>query len=156
MEDFFKDLYFDFQESPNDQSLRDAYTGLAQTYARVLIETTNWLGVDSRNGGPVGRLIQSAADATDELTIITFNHDLVIENEIYRRRRLRPRWCIDEGYGSLSAKMTRLPPDSSLPSFPEQDDALCDHGRPITILKLHGSLNWLIRIRGETPRAPMC
>lgn len=32
MEDFFKDLYFDFQENPNDARLRSAYTDLVTLY----------------------------------------------------------------------------------------------------------------------------
>jgi hypothetical protein len=154
MEDFFKDLYFDFQESPGSTRLRTAYTDLVLLYQRVLRETTNWLCKDSRTGAPIGRLLAAAADHADEVTIVTFNHDLVIENEIYRRARLRPRWCIERGYGTFSdgVKMA-VPTSSSVRGFPAHDDDVCDHSRPIEVLKLHGSLNWTVRLGGSSPTA---
>src|SRR5207249_11368326 len=45
--------------------------------------------------------------ASCSVTILTFNHDLVIENEIFRRSQLVGRWCLDEGYGSFGAEQLR-------------------------------------------------
>jgi hypothetical protein len=156
MEEFFKDLFFDFQDVPNNTRLRSAYTELVDLYVRVLRETTNWLCDDGRNGGPVGRLIADAAQVAETVTLMTFNHDLVIENEIFRRTHLRDRWCLDEGYGSLGPELRHLRPPSGLrPSslFPMHEDALCDHSRPIKVLKLHGSLNWIVRLNSVLPTA---
>jgi hypothetical protein len=80
--------------------------------------------------------------------VITFNHDLVIENEIYKRARLRNRWCLDEGYGSFSNGKALLGSSSAM--FPSHGPD-CDHTHPINVHKMHGSLNWLVRIRGREP-----
>jgi hypothetical protein len=153
MEDFFKDVYYDFTSSPNSQISRRAYTDLVNIYTRVLRQTTNWLCEDGRDGAPVGRLIAGAAEVADNVAIITFNHDLVIENEIFKRARLRPRWCVEEGYGAIGDTMTLLRSGVPGADFPTHSDA-CNHThRPIQILKLHGSLNWVVRLQGRYPTA---
>jgi hypothetical protein len=155
MEDFFKDLFFDFQSAPTGPRVRSAYTDLVTEYASILRLTTNWLCRDGRSGAPIGRLIASAARTADQLTVITFNHDLVIENEIYRRKQLRSRWCLERGYGALSDELapwfTTYPSERD-PEFPHHGPE-CDHEDSIQILKLHGSLNWFIRIAGRQPTA---
>src|SRR5439155_26504315 len=143
-----KDVYYDFQAEERSVPTRRAYIDLVGVYTRVLRETTNWLCEDSRTGAPIGRLIAAAADAADTVTVITFNHDLVIENEIFRRRRLQSRWCIDNGYGSIGGTMTALRSGVPGEDFPAHDSG-CDHTRPINILKLHGSLNWVVRAQGR-------
>lgn len=154
MEEFFKDLYFDFLESPDNESLRRAYIDLVEIYWRVLIETTNWLCAEGRSGAPIGRLLASVADASNKVTVITFNHDLVIEGEIFRRKRLAARWCLDHGYGALGQTLTPVyaqRTDDSL--FRLHAEGGCDHSRAITVLKLHGSLNWMVRLNGKRPTA---
>lgn len=153
MEEFFKDLFFDFQDSPGHAPYRQAYTDLVDLYVRIIRDTTNWLAEDGRLGGPVGRLIADAADASDDLAVITFNHDLVIENEIYRRANLRRRWCLDEGYGAFGRSLSVLTPRSTRPLFPVHADGGCDHARPIRIFKMHGSLNWITRLNSALPTA---
>src|SRR5205823_2637224 len=59
IEQVFADAFFDLHERPDDA--REAYIDLVDLYLRVLRETTDWLGEDSRTGGPIGRLIASAA-----------------------------------------------------------------------------------------------
>jgi hypothetical protein len=100
----------------------------------------------------VGRLLAEAARLGDRVTIITFNHDLVIENEIFRRQRLSRRWCLARGYGTISEKLDPL--EWNVPSFPTHDED-CDHARPLTILKLHGSLNWVVTMRAQRPTAAL-
>jgi hypothetical protein len=154
MEEIFKDVSYDFRENAGDKAALNAYIDLVDLYLRVLRETTNWLCSDSRSGGPVGRLLAAAAKSADELTIITFNHDLVIENEIARRASLSPRWCIDRGYGSISSSLNPLiPMDGPAKTFHFHEQGQCDHTRPLTILKLHGSLNWNVRINSSRPTA---
>jgi hypothetical protein len=151
MEEFLRDLFHDFlQERATAESepVR-AYRQLVQIYARVLRETTNWMLDDGRTGGPVGRLIAAAADKADRVDIITFNHDTVIENEIFKRARLRQRWCIQRSYGAFSEDRTYVE-RRSVPHF-AMHSTDCDHSRPIVIHKMHGSLNWYIRIRGKQP-----
>jgi len=154
MEEVFKDVSYDFRETPNDAIALNAYIDLVDLYLRVLRETTNWLCEPKRKGGPIGRLLDAAAKQADDLTIITFNHDLVIENEIERRPRLRRRWCLDAGYGSVSEDLHLVnPSDSNTPMFQVHSDDSCDHTEPIQLLKLHGSLNWVVRINSERPTA---
>jgi hypothetical protein len=156
MEEVFADVFYDFGEAPTTGVALDAYIDLVDLYLRVLRETTNWLCDDSRRGAPIGRLLAAAAKHSEELSIITFNHDLVIENEITRRAQLRRRWCIDRCYGSLSDDLTVLPPvraAASAPTFPIHEAGDCDHDAPITVLKLHGSLNWMVRLQGSRPTA---
>ncbi|HCG02987.1 MAG TPA: hypothetical protein DEV93_20890 [Chloroflexi bacterium] len=148
MEEFFRDLFSDFQEDPK---LTGAYEQLISLYAQVLRQTTDWIGKDARKGGPVGRLIAAAADVSDSLTIMTFNHDLVIENELIKRARLRRRWCLGQGYGSLSKQLHYNYSPPSLKAVFPLHGLSCDHSRPITVLKLHGSLNWFIRMKGAHP-----
>jgi hypothetical protein len=152
MEEFFKDAYFDFRDR-NDRRARAAYTDLVNLYTRVLRETTAWLCDDGHHRGPIGNLLGAAGAVADSLDVITFNHDLLIENEIYKRARLRGRWCLDGGYGAFGKDLGRLYFSEDAPEFNYHDDTICDHSRPIRILKLHGSLNWIVRIQGRQPTA---
>jgi hypothetical protein len=153
MEEVFKDAFYDFHETPDAPVPFNAYIDLVDLYLRVLRETTNWLCADNRTGGPVGRLIDAAALCSDRLTLITFNHDLVIENELQRRARLKRRWCLDQGYGSMGGSLVLTYPQASFPLFGLHEAGDCDHSRPITVLKLHGSLNWVVRLQGRRPTA---
>jgi len=152
MEQVFADVFYDFTERTVGGAL-DAYIDLVDLYLRVLRETTNWLCGDSRRGAPIGSLLAATADLSDDVSVITFNHDLVIENEIHRRARLRPRWCLDQGYGTLSGDLGLLIPTDKVPVFNVHSDGRCSHASPITLLKLHGSLNWNVRINSARPTA---
>lgn len=152
MEEVFKDIYYDFQDNPADPNLRRAYLELITAYIRVLRDTTNWLCADNRRGAPIGRLLNSAASAADQVSVITFNHDLVIENEILKRARLRSRWCLERGYGSMTNALSPLHTAATTPLFPSHS-AACDHAHPITLHKLHGSLNWIFRLNARFPSA---
>lgn len=153
MEEVFKDVFFDFQEDNTDALARDAYIELIDLYLRVLRDTTNWLCDDGRDGAPIGRLLADAAESADNVTVITFNHDLVIENEIVRRVRLHERWCLDHGYGQFGQALALTAPRANVPVFSIHANGACDHMRPIRILKLHGSLNWVVRINSIRPSA---
>lgn len=155
MEGIFAEAFYDFVENPQRRLYLNGYIDLVDLYLRVIRETTNWLNDDSRRGAPVGRLLAAAAGLADKLDIITFNHDLVIENEIEKRAQLRHRWCVDQGYGTMSSDLEVLVPTGSVPVFPLHNQGQCDHDRPIRLLKLHGSLNWFARINSERPTAPL-
>jgi hypothetical protein len=144
MEEFLRDLFHDFLSERATATSRPvlAYRQMIEIYAHVLRETTD-------RHGPVGRLIAEAAACAENVDVITFNHDLVIENEIFKRARLRPRWCIERGYGAFNTGRSYLTtPGRSL--FP-QHSASCDHSRSLVIHKMHGSLNWYVRIRAKAP-----
>jgi hypothetical protein len=151
MEEVFADVFFDFNEAPANRTALNAYIDLIELYVRILRENTNWLCGDDR-GGPIGRLMD-AARIGEHLSVVTFNHDLLIENEIHRRARLRGRWCLDRGYGSISSKLNLLHPQGGNPVFNHHELGECDHAAPIEVLKLHGSLNWRVRINWARPTA---
>lgn len=151
MEEIFKDVSYDFRENPSDKTALNAYIDLVDLYLRLLRDTTNWLCGPTRTGAPIGKLLDAAANQCDRLTVITFNHDLVIENEIERRARLRQRWCLDNGYGSMSAVLSPLFPPSGVSRFRSHDPNECRHEKPITLLKLHGSMNWMSKLQGKRP-----
>lgn len=152
MEEFLRDLFHDFvSEADTAASLPvRAYRQLIEIYASVLRRTTDWMRGNSYGGGPVGRIIAAAAAAGDRVDVITFNHDLVIENEIFRRAQLRGRWCIDHSYDTFSSGRTFLQTPGQ-PLFPRHGQVACDQARPIVIHKMHGSLNWYVRIRASEP-----
>jgi hypothetical protein len=152
MEEVFKDVFFDFQDAPTDAVALNAYIDLVDLYLAVLRQTTNWLNASSRTGAPIGRLLADAAAHHDGVSVVTFNHDLVIENEIQKRAGLLRRWCIDQGYGSIGTSMPVWVPRSGS-SFKRHSRTGCDHTRPITVLKLHGSLNWVVRLQSTRPTA---
>ena len=152
MEAFFRELFFDFQEASPGSSTALAYEQLLELYLKVLRQTTDWIGADNRTGGPIGKLLAEAANSSDEVVIITFNHDLIIENEIFKRLRMRHLWCIEKCYGSLSSALDYTAPTSGatpLSRFFATHSASCQH--KVTILKMHGSLNWYVRMRGQHP-----
>jgi len=151
MEDFLRDLFHDFlhERTSADSVAVTAYRQLVAIYAGVLRETTGWMLGKSYTQGPLGKVIAAAADLSDQVDIVTFNHDLAIENEIFKRARLRKRWCIDEAYGPFSTGKVLLS-TKSFPHFPRHTED-CDHSRPLVIRKMHGSLNWFIRIRAKQP-----
>lgn len=104
---------------------------------------------DGRTGGPVGRLIAHVVDESEAVTLITFNQDLVLENEIHKRARLQPLWCIEHGYGAFSAH-AQVMTTSASNTF-STHSSTCDNGERLRILKLHGSLNWQVRMNGRQP-----
>ncbi len=150
MEEFFKDLFFDFVAEPNSTGrVAGAYTSLIDIYRRVISDTTDWMIEPRRQGAPVGRLIAETVKRSDVVTLVTFNQDLVIENEIYKRVALRPSWCLEHGYGSFSQDHNVMS-TSATNLFPAHASS-CDGGKRLKILKLHGSINWLVRMNGRKP-----
>jgi hypothetical protein len=84
----------------------------------------------------------------DELTVITFNQDLVIENELatlpirYGELALQSLYgtvALDAVPGLRNARFAHL--------VSETGSAL-----PVRLLKLHGSLNWMVKTVERSPR----
>jgi hypothetical protein len=150
IEEFFRDLFFDFlNEGEAETPTTRAYTALVNLYRRVIGETTDWLCEDGRKGAWVGRLIAAASDAAEIVTLLTFNQDLVIENEIFKRGRLRRTWCLEHAYGSFSNDREHTS-STRAEDFPQHGED-CDGGERLRVLKLHGSLNWYVRMNGRQP-----
>jgi hypothetical protein len=151
MEEFFKQLFYDFSnEGEREPAVAAAYTSLVDLYRRVISETTDWMTEDDRRGGPVGRLIQRTVRSSDFVTLLTFNQDLVLENEIHKSKPLRRLWCIEHGYGTFSQHVSMLRRNSGSGSFDNHSKA-CNGGKRLKILKMHGSLNWQVRMNGRQP-----
>lgn len=151
MEEFFKDLFFDFSKTQTGTEVAGAYTDLVGVYRRVISRTTDWMTADKWKGGPVGELIAWAVAAADSVALLTFNQDLVLENEIYKRPELREHWCLRHGYGQFGDHLHVLRSKKSSPMFDGHDDSSCDGGLRLSLLKLHGSLNWQVRMNGRQP-----
>ncbi len=151
LEQFFADVYFDVATG-RKQTTFECFVSLLQLYRYVLAETTNWI-VDRINGsfGILGRLLRFELErsAPDPLTIITFNHDLVIEAEVAKLPYMTDRWCIEGLYENAELESIEGPS----PRFPRHSGRQdpCAHSSPVRLLKLHGSLNWVVRSRSADP-----
>jgi hypothetical protein len=138
MEEFFKDVFYDFVSDADDHHAQSAFRQLVDVYATVLRRTTNDVAAAGARG-PLFRLLVKAAQSSSHLSLITFNHDLILENIAAEARVFRGRWCLRHGYG-VFAKASTFTLSNEAEGF---DDArTCRHGRPVRIHKLHGSLNW--------------
>jgi hypothetical protein len=151
MEVFIRDVFHDFLRDQDDANSEGvgAYRRLVALYTTVLRQTTDWVRKSTYSGGPVGKLIAEAASVAEHVDVVTFNHDLMIENEIYKRRRISPLWCINRGYGALDTSGDLFSTNGE-PHFREHGPD-CDHSTAIQVHKMHGSLNWFIKMRARNP-----
>ena len=78
MEQYLGRLYFEMNNTRSDANLQ-AYFDLVRLYAAELLETTNWM---MGRKGSLSKVIRAELDAGRRLSIITFNHDLLIENAL--------------------------------------------------------------------------
>jgi hypothetical protein len=149
LEQFFADVYYEVARSRAGAPF-EVFVSLLDLYVRTLEETTNWMG-QRRRHGVIGQLLRNELSHAegDRLTIITFNHDLVIEHEVARLPRIGDRWCLEGLYGDLP--LVSLSNPGRAPAFPRHDEAVCSHECPIELLKLHGSLNWVVRTKSSDP-----
>ncbi|HET6781732.1 MAG TPA: hypothetical protein VFH67_06525 [bacterium] len=104
MEEFFKDVFYDFisdrkQKSPS----AERYGQLVVAYRSVLLPTTEWL-CEATTIGPLADLLVTAANAASHVDIITFNHDILVENALSDLDEAQGRWCLRHGYGHFAAK----------------------------------------------------
>ena len=150
MEEVFNYLYSDAMRSDASEEAVEAYSSLTRAYMRVIGETTDWLSGTSRSG--VGALLKGLFknDPQLDLSIITFNQDLVIEKAVEQMVSLQEYstidWDIEEAYGIRFQLTQEL-------SGSDSDPFESGSGVSIPILKLHGSLNWFYRVRsGADPK----
>lgn len=150
MEEFFKDVFYDFisarKKSPPSAQV---YGELIVAYRRVLLRTTNWLRGDAASG-PMSGLIGAAAEAAEQVDIVTFNHDLLIENTLADLPDTKRRWCLRHGYGHF-ARDRHFTSQKAHEMF--EDPKTCEHPEPIRVYKLHGSLNWFVDSDSFVPAA---
>lgn len=144
LEEHMGRLFYDLNSAASDANIR-AYYDLVRVYQSELVETTNWM---VGKHGVTRRLIQRELRNSD-LSIVTFNHDLLIENALASLPTSRHpgAWCLAHAYGFATAGFIA---DNS-----DTFDAICTgttHNH-IPVYKLHGSLNWVYRTRNEYPSA---
>lgn len=143
MEEVFNFLYSDvFSDAPPDAAF-DAYWALLRMYTTAIARTTNELAGTTRSG--IGALLRTLwrRDKSD-MTFVTFNQDLVIENAIeeaklsaaYSQIPWDFEQCYEVNFGSFLFSANE-------PTFLSRaEDSL-------RILKLHGSLNWFYKARSS-------
>jgi hypothetical protein len=141
MEEVFNYLYADALSAAPPEGSVEAYWSLIRMYAAAITRTTNVLNGRSRSGA--GALIRFLwRRGQHDLTIVTFNQDLVIENAIEEAigttRYASIPWGIPNCY---STEFEDLYSARSGAHFSTEND------QSIKVLKLHGSLNWVYRAR---------
>jgi hypothetical protein len=149
MEEFFRDLFYDFVSNDADERAHAAYRQLVNAYVTVLRRTTNPIAAAGVRG-PLSRILQAASRRSTHLSIVTFNHDLILENVIAASGSLRGRWCLKHGYGVFGRGKTYTLSDDA-DGFP--NPANCRHTNPVLLHKLHGSLNWYLLAEKDEDRA---
>lgn len=147
MEEIFNYIYGDaFAPDAPDESY-NAYAALVRMYQAAIARTTNPLSGNSQRG--VGAVLKHLwLDAGErDLTVITFNQDLLIEKALDKMSSL-PRyagltWDIRQCYGRTFTFV-----GAGGPFF-----QAATPGESVKVLKLHGSLNWIYKVRSdEDPR----
>jgi len=148
MEQFFADVYYEVAPLKRADARTQLYTRLLRLYHRTLSATTNWMML-VREHGVLEHLITSELGRTDSLTVVTFNQDLVAESSA---ARIRPTsdWCLASLYQTNRLR-PRLLLNRPKASVFQHHRPGCPHNPPFALLKLHGSLNWVLASRGIDP-----
>lgn len=148
MEEVFNIVYADAQSASATEAAIEAYWSLLSLYREVIRRTTNPLTGRGRSGsGAVLRAICRFYGPYD-FGVVTFNQDLLIEKAVDEACRTTAYreipWIPQRAYGvrfvNVGPMMKRSHP------FHENDTA---DGGTIPVLKLHGSLNWVYRVRSD-------
>ncbi len=147
MEQYFGDVYYEV--ASGSTGAFPVFVALLRLYQVVLEETTNWM-VGRRQPGLVGRLIRAELDRRpgETLTILTFNHDLLIENELLTLPKRYGALALEPLYGVAGLKRLDYPPS------PDIFDRVLPTGTtplPVALHKLHGSLNWVMTSTTKDP-----
>lgn len=139
-------LFFEMNRT-NSKRARSNYYDLVTIYSDELRHTTEWM--DTRSGA-IRRVVERELDTGNRVSVITFNHDLLVENALSLiGSRHGKVWCLRHAYGFDPHETC----ENAQPTFPYD----CPGGRSdhIPVYKLHGSLNWVFKTRDSVPpRAP--
>ncbi len=142
-------LYLKAIDSPSGSKYHIGFLNLLRLMASVLAETTNDLKLGRRS--LIYRFILSELNRLElptDLTVITFNYDLLIENALEEiALNGRPNAFTFPNCYRLS-DFVSSPGTTGQPSFEATDNPYDGVG----ILKLHGSMNWQSRHTSATPR----
>ena len=142
LEEHLGRLYFDMNTAANETNIA-SYYDLIRLYNSELLATTNWMV--GRNGC-IRRLLDREL-RRGTVSVITFNHDLLIENALATLARTRHggAWCFEHAYGIDFADLIADPSAEYEWSCPGRRD------RHVPIYKLHGSCNWVYRTKNVYP-----
>ncbi len=136
-------IYFAMRNEETVETRR-AYYDLVRLYQAELLKTTNWM---IGRTGLLRKLIQAELKGGASVTILTFNHDLLVENALERlpRRQYPGAWCLQHAYG--------LDYHENISSRHDAFESECSgcQDKLVRVLKLHGSLNWVFRTRDPDP-----
>jgi len=150
LEQLFADVYYEASRSGGTASF-SVYLALLRLYRAMIGETTNWI-IDNRKRGCLTQLLRHEISIAEgeRPTVVTFNQDLLIEDAVSRLpRRPIDGWCLRSLYGELEFSPLYTH-DRAAAKYLHHVDG-CKHNPPITLLKLHGSLNWLFRTTTADP-----
>jgi hypothetical protein len=148
MEQFFADVYYSVATGGASSPALSVFIDTLRLYRRVLVQTTRWMTAQTRTAGALDRLIRYERDrASGELTVITFNHDLVLESVASRIRGAADQWCLRSLYGDVDLRNLNWRTGARYANH----HAACSHSPPFELLKLHGSLNWFLRTQRSAP-----
>lgn len=138
-------LFFEVNRRNNSLAARRDYFDLVTMYSDELRKTTSWL--DGRSG-PMRALLERELTEAGRVSVITFNHDLLVENALsLLPGRFGHVWCLRHAYGfdQMRTCADRTPTYSyNCPG---------NRGAHVPVFKLHGSLNWVFRTRDAIPPA---
>lgn len=148
MEQFFADVYYEVAALRQRDARIELYTRLLRLYHQTLSATTNWMS-RLREFGVLELLVQNELRRADQVTVVTFNQDLLFERAAARLRSTDD-WCLTSLYqtGSLLPRVLLNRPKALV--FRHHKPG-CKHDPPFVLLKLHGSLNWVLASRASDP-----
>jgi len=146
LEQHFGRLFFDMQTDPKATNVA-AYYDLIRLYSDELLATTEWMS--GKRSGPLRRVIEAELRRGYRLSIITFNHDLLIENALTRipSRTFGNVWCMAHAYGLGPLEPIRNRADAFSMECP---GGTAEH---VPVYKLHGSVNWVFKTSRANPPA---
>lgn len=150
LEEVMVRIYSDIFDPTLGREAYPQFLRLLRVFNRRLAETTNEIPMTPRKllYRVVRRLVENAGH-TSRLTIVTFNQDLQLEKALYElHERMPQRLGVCFSFPSLYdlGTVTVTRPDSA-PTFGEGGQSFgC-----ISLLKLHGSLNWYRTHRSANP-----
>lgn len=142
-------LYLKAIDSPNGSEYHIGFLNLLKLLSGVLAKTTNDLKLGRRS--LIYRFLLcelNNLDSPSDLTVLTFNYDLLIENTLQEiALNSRPDVFTFPGCYRLNDFISS-PGTTGQPKFESQGKEFAGVG----VLKLHGSMNWQSRHTSDTPR----
>lgn len=142
-------LYLKALDGERRDPFHSGFIDLLKLLNAVLAQTTN--GVSSYRSSLLYRFLLnelSLVDNPEDLTIITFNYDLVVDRVLQEIARAnRPDVFSFPGCYRLSVENPEIRAVQRSPQF----DHINEQHEGIALLKLHGSMNWQSSHRSNEP-----